>query len=302
MTKDEFAVPGRPSWRDAVAPAGLRRYLPGMSIAASTGQGHTDEELLELAARLAGLASAAILAVRDAGFLVERKSDRSPVTEADRVAEAIILEGLRAATPDVPVVAEEEVCGGHVPTLADRYWLVDPLDGTREFAAGTDSFAVCIGLVEGDRPRLGVVAIPATGEVFGGIVGPDCGPGVAWKQDEAGRRAIAARTPPAQGITVMFSQHYRGDPRLDAFLEGWRVAGVVNCGSAVKFCRLAEGVADLYPRFGRTMEWDTAAAQALLEAAGGRVLDERTGAPLRYGKPGFENGGFAAWGRRGDAT
>ncbi|MFC0408769.1 3'(2'),5'-bisphosphate nucleotidase CysQ family protein [Roseomonas elaeocarpi] len=272
-----------------------------MNIAAGTAQTHTDEELLELAARLATLASAAILAVRDAGFQVERKSDRSPVTEADHAAEAIILEGLRAATPEIPVVAEEEVCGGHVPTLAHRYWLVDPLDGTREFAAGTDSYAVCIGLVEGDRPRLGVVALPATGELFAGIVGAEGGPGVAWKQDAAGRRAIAARTPPAEGITVMFSQHYRGDPRLGSFLAGRRVADVVNCGSAVKFCRLAEGAADLYPRFGRTMEWDTAAPQALLEAAGGRVLDERTGAPLRYGKPEFENGGFTAWGRGGDA-
>ncbi|UFN50048.1 3'(2'),5'-bisphosphate nucleotidase CysQ [Roseomonas sp. OT10] len=257
----------------------------------------TDPELLELAASLARRAADAINAIRAAGFAVERKSDASPVTEADRVAEALIVEGLRAATPDIPVVAEEEVCAGVVTRLAHRYWLVDPLDGTREFAAGRDSFAVCIGLVEGDRPVLGAVAIPPTGEVFGGLVATgDAAGGTAWKEDAAGRRAIAARVPPAEGLTVMFSRHSMGDPRLAPFLEGWTVAEVVNCGSAVKFCRLAEGAADLYPRFGRTMEWDTAAGQALLEAAGGRLLDA-AGQPLRYGKPGFENGAFVAWGR-----
>ena len=256
----------------------------------------TDHELLELAARLARSAAGAILAVRAAGFAVERKSDHSPVTEADRVAEAIILEGLRAAVPEIPVIAEEEVCAGRIPALAHRYWLVDPLDGTREFAQGSDSFAVCVGLVEGDRALLGAVALPATGEVFGGLVAAEGRPALAWKEDAAGRRAIAARTPPEEGITVMFSNHYRDDPCLEPFLAGRRVAKVVNCGSALKFCRLAEGEADLYPRFGRTMEWDTAAAQALLEAAGGRVLD-MAGAPFRYGKPGFENGPFIAWGR-----
>ncbi|MFT8243136.1 3'(2'),5'-bisphosphate nucleotidase CysQ [Roseomonas sp. BN140053] len=254
-----------------------------------------DEELLELAARLARTAAAAIEAVRAAGFAVERKSDASPVTEADRVAEAIITEGLRAATPDIPVIAEEEVAAGVVTALADRYWLVDPLDGTREFAAGRDSYAVCIGLVQGDAPVLGAVAIPPTGEVFGGIVAT----GTAWKEDAAGRRPVAARPPPEAGLVVMFSRHSMNDPRLQPFLGDWRVAEVVNTGAAVKFCRLAEGVADLYPRFGRTMEWDTAAAQALLEAAGGRVLDAASGERLRYGKPGLENDAFVAWGRPG---
>ncbi|MBB5692129.1 3'(2'),5'-bisphosphate nucleotidase CysQ [Muricoccus pecuniae] len=251
----------------------------------------TDEDLLELAATLAERAAHAINAIRAAGFAVERKSDESPVTEADRVAEALIVEGLRAATPDIPVVAEEEVSAGLVTRLADRYWLVDPLDGTREFARGHDSFAVNVGLVRGDRAHLGAVVIPATMEIFGGIAPL----GLAWKRDVGGRRPIRARAIPEEGATVLASRHYSDDPRLDRFLEGRRVAHIEKIGSAVKFCRLAEGAGDLYPRFGRTMEWDTAAPQALLEAAGGRVAGF-DGAPLRYGKPGFENHPFLAQG------
>ena len=252
----------------------------------------TDEDLLELAARLARTAAHAILAVRAAGFAVERKSDASPVTEADRAAEAIIVEGLREAVPTIPVVAEEEVAAGIVPRLGEQYWLVDPLDGTREFAAGLDSFAVCVGLVRGGRAVLGAVAVPVTGELFGGLVVG----GIAWKEAADGaRRRVRARRPPASGLRVMFSRHSAGDPRLEPFLAGRRVAEVVNVGSAVKFCRLAEGAADVYPRFGDTMEWDTAAPQALLEAAGGSVLG-LNGAPLRYGKPGFLNAPFVARG------
>jgi len=251
----------------------------------------TDEDLLDLAAGLAERAAHAINAIRAAGFAVERKSDASPVTEADRVAEALIVEGLRAATPDIPVVAEEEVSAGLVTALGARTWLVDPLDGTREFAAGYDSFAVCVGLVAEGHAHLGAVALPATMEVFAGIAPR----GLAWKRDAGGRRPIRARAVPAEGATVLASRHYSDDPRLDHFLEGRKVARIEKVGSALKFCRLAEGAGDLYPRFGRTMEWDTAAAQALLEAAGGRVTGF-DGAPLRYGKPDFENGPFLAQG------
>lgn len=251
----------------------------------------TDEELLNLAAHLARRAAAAIREIRAAGFAVERKADHSPVTLADRTAEALIVEGLRAATPAIPVVAEEEVAAGHAVALADRYWLVDPLDGTRDFAGGHDSFAVNVGLVQGDRAYLGAVALPATEEVFGGIAPA----GIAWKEDAAGRRPIRARAVPEAGAVVMASRHHGDDPRLDRFLEGRGVAQVHRVGSALKFCRLAEGAADLYPRFGRTMEWDTAAPQALLEAAGGRVAGF-DGAPLRYGKPRYENHPFVASG------
>ena len=255
----------------------------------------TDEDLLALAATLAERAAHAINAIRAAGFAVERKSDESPVTEADRIAEALIVEGLRAATPGIPVVAEEEVAAGLATSLAARYWLVDPLDGTREFAAGYDSFTVNVGLVMGDRAHLGAVAVPATMEIFGGIVPHGLSGGLAWKRDARGQRPIRARAVPPEGATVLASRHYSDDPRLGTFLAGRKVARVENIGSAVKFCRLAEGAGDLYPRFGRTMEWDTAAPQAVLEAAGGSVTTFE-GAPLRYGKPGFENHPFLAQG------
>jgi 3'(2'), 5'-bisphosphate nucleotidase len=252
----------------------------------------TDADLLALATRLARSAAEAILAVRAAGFDVERKGDMSPVTAADRLAEGIILEGLRAAVPEIPVVAEEECAAGVVTRVSDRFWSVDPLDGTREFAAGRDEFTVNIGLVVAGRPHLGVVAIPVTGEVFTGILGQG-----AWKEDAAGHRPIAARTVPPEGMRVMASRHYANDPRLDALLEGRKVAEVVKIGSAVKFCRVAEGAADFYPRFGRTMEWDTAAPEAVLRAAGGRctLFDGET--LLEYGKPGWENPPFLCQGR-----
>lgn len=251
-----------------------------------------DEALLRLAARLALEAGEAILAVRARGFEVLHKADHTPVTEADRAAEAIIAAGLRGAAPDIPVVAEEEYAAGARPAPGPSYWLVDPLDGTREFAAGRNEFTVNIGLVRDGRPVLGAVGIPGYGELFGGIVGAG-----AWRRDTAGRRPIAARRPPPEGMAVMASRHYANDPRIAAFLKDYNVATVTNIGSAVKFCRLAEGVADLYPRFGRTMEWDTAAPQAVLEAAGGRVRTLAEGAELAYGKPGWANPGFVCTGR-----
>ncbi len=253
----------------------------------------TDEDLLELAAGLALKAGEAILAVRARGFDVQRKTDASPVTAADHVAEAVIVAGLRATLPDIPVIAEEEVAGGRITAPSRQYWLVDPLDGTREFAAGHDEFAVNIGLVRDGRAHLGVVGVPALGELFAGIVGQG-----AWKRDAAGQHPVSTRPPPADGLVVLASRYHANNARLDAFLAGRKVARVVNFGSAVKFCRLAEGVADLYPRFGRTMEWDTAAPQALLEAAGGSVCTLE-GSRLLYGKPGWENPHFVCAGRPG---
>ena len=255
----------------------------------------TDDNLLSLATELAKRAGAAILGVRARGFVVETKDDRSPVTEADRAAEAIILAGLLAATPDIPVFAEEEMAAAATPGAGDRpdrYWLVDPLDGTREFARGLDDFTVNIGLVRAGRAVLGAVAVPALGEMFCGIVGVG-----AFKRDRAGERRIAARAAPAAGLAVLASRHYATDPRLAEFLRGRDVATVDHLGSAVKFLRVAEGVADLYPRFGRTMEWDTAAPQAIVEAAGGQVLRADDGAPLRYGRADFANPGFVVTGR-----
>ena len=250
-----------------------------------------DDGLISLAAALALDAGAAILAVRRRGFDVVRKEDRSPVTEADHAAEAIIVAGLREAVPDIPVIAEEEVAAGRITQPTAEYWLVDPLDGTREFAAGNDEFAVNIGLVRNGRPVLGVVAIPAAGELFGGIVGRN-----AWKRAGAIQTTVSARLPPEEGLTVLASRYHGSSTRLDEFLRDKRVAKLINFGSSVKFCRLAEGIADLYPRFGRTMEWDTCAPQAVLEAAGGtvRLMD---GEEFRYGKPGWENPHFVCTGR-----
>ncbi|HEX3574555.1 MAG TPA: 3'(2'),5'-bisphosphate nucleotidase CysQ [Rhodopila sp.] len=266
-----------------------------------------DQGLLDLATELAAQAGATILAIRERGFRVEHKADRSVVTEADHAAEAIILAGLRAALPGCVVVAEEEVAAGKIGAgkigagkigageggaATAEFWLVDPLDGTREFSGGGNDFAVNIGLVRDGRPVLGVVGVPATGAIYGGIVGVG-----AWRQVDGIRSGISARAVPPEGLTVVASRHHGDQAQLDAFLGGRVVAAVVNFGSSLKFCRVAEGLADVYPRFGRTMEWDTCSPQAVLEAAGGSV-ETLDGRPLRYGKAGWDNPHFVCWGRR----
>ena len=250
-----------------------------------------DKALVELAVRLTAAAAAEILAIQSAGFTVQQKLDFSPVTLADQRAERIIVEGLRAAT-GIPVIAEEEVAAGKVVDPGMEYWLVDPLDGTREFAAGRPEFAVNIGLIRNRRAVLGAVANPAAHEIYYGIVGVG-----AWKQSPAGITSISARKAPAEGLTVMASRHYQHDPVLAELLAKYKVASLINIGSALKFCRLAEGLADFYPRLGRTMEWDTAAPQAVLEAAGGST-ETFDGQPLLYGKPRYENPPFLCHGVR----
>lgn len=256
-----------------------------------------DQALLTLAADLARRAGAVILAVRARGYETQRKADHSLVTEADHAAEVVIAEGLRAATPGIPVIAEEEMAAGHVPDDHHTYWLVDPLDGTREFAAGSDEFTVNIGLVRDGRAVLGAVGVPAYGELFGGVLAPDPAGTRAWKRSTAGESRIRARPAPPGGLHVLASRSGARDPRVQGFLASRDVAQMTHMGSALKMVRLAEGAADLYPRFGRTMEWDTAAPQAILEAAGGQVLQLDGSKPLRYGKPGWENPGFVCTGR-----
>lgn len=251
-----------------------------------------DRALLDLAFDLARQAGEVIMQVRARGFETLEKADDSPVTEADHAAEALIVKGLRAACPDIPVVAEEEMAAGHVPRNADTVWVVDPLDGTREFAKRRDDFAVCIGLVRHGAPVLGVVGQPATGALYGGIVGQG-----AWKREGGREHPIATRSPPPEGLSVVASRHYANDPSLAPYLAGRKVADVRHMGSALKFCLVAEGRADLYPRFGPTMEWDTAAAQAVVEAAGGAVRVLEGGATLRYGKPEWRNPPFVCIGR-----
>lgn len=248
--------------------------------------------LLEEMARLAQAAGRAILTVRRAGFVIERKGDASPVTAADRLAETIITEGLRALTPEWPVVAEEAASEGVLPAPSARFWLVDPLDGTREFAAGRDDFCSCIALIEDGQATLGVLEEAARGVTYAGRLGHG-----AWREEAGRRRAIAARLPPPEGLVLLDSQSHRDDAATAAFCAGHSITRTDRLGSALKFARLAEGLADLSARPQATMmEWDVAAGQAVLEAAGGRVLD-MAGSSLRHGKPGYRQGGFVAWGR-----
>lgn len=247
--------------------------------------------LLAAVERLARRAGAAILEVYGRDDLgLRHKDDRSPVTDADVRAESVILDGLRQLDPDVPVVSEEAVAAGHEPVTGERFWLVDPLDGTREFIARNGEFTVNIARIEGGRPVLGVVYAPAQDRLWSGAAG-------LGSQAEAGqaRRIIVCRRPPAAGLVVLTSRAH-GDPlRLERHLAGAPVERVAPMGSSLKFGLIAAGEADHYPRFGRTMEWDTAAGHAVLAAAGGAV-ETLDGQPLRYGKPGFENPDFIARG------
>jgi 3'(2'), 5'-bisphosphate nucleotidase len=238
---------------------------------------------------LARDAGAAILTHYRPGIEVRSKADASPLTAADEEAEEIILAGLRRLTPDIPVVSEEAFARGEIAAQAPpRFWLVDPLDGTKEFLKRNGEFTVNIALVDDGRPRLGVVGAPAMSLTYAGA-----GRGSAGEWRDGSHRPIAVRPAPAEGLTIVASRSHGDAEALDRFLAGRGVAATRQAGSSLKFCLVAAGEADLYPRFGRTMEWDTAAGQAILAAAGGRVrtLD---GAELRYGKPGFENPHFIA--------
>lgn len=236
-------------------------------------------------------AAALVLEHYAAPIAAASKADRSPVTEADRAAEALIEAGLSDLEPRLPIVAEEAVAAGRIPTLApgEPFWLVDPLDGTREFLSRNGEFTVNLGLVAAGEPVLGVVAAPAIGRLWWGVVGRG-----AFTRDGGRERPIRARPRPAGGLVAVASRSHR-DPETDAWLAAHDVVETVSAGSSLKLCLLAEGRADVYPRFGRTMEWDIAAGHAVLAAAGGRVVT-LDGAPLRYGKPGFANPAFIAWG------
>jgi 3'(2'), 5'-bisphosphate nucleotidase len=253
-------------------------------------------DLLDSVASVVLAAGRIVMEVYGSDFAISAKDDASPVTEADERAEALITPALQALLPGVAVVGEEAASAGlaqAAETLASRFWLVDPLDGTREFIGRNCEFTVNVALVEDGRPVLGVVLAPALGRLYLGARG--LGAFMQLGEDHQSRRPIACRQPPAEGLTVLASRSHADRSALDAFLAPYRVAQFVSAGSSLKLCRLAEGQADLYPRLGRTMEWDIAAGQAVLEAAGGQVKDLQ-GLPLRHGKPGFENPDFVASG------
>ncbi len=223
--------------------------------------------------------------------VVKTKDDSSPVTLADEAAEKHILAALKTLTPDVPVVAEESVAAGTMPDISQGvFWLVDPLDGTKEFISRNGEFTVNIALVMNNNPVLGVVHAPVIGRTFYGA--EDKG---ACCLEEGKTNPIATRPVPADGVVVVASRSHGASEELDVFLRSLEVASTSQTGSSLKFCLVAAGEADIYPRFGRTMEWDTAAGQAVLMAAGGRV-ETTAGELLLYGKEKLENPHFIAYG------
>ena len=257
--------------------------------------------LLALFERAALEAGEAIIAVCRAGAHVTLKSDCSPVTEADQRAEDIILKHLRAAYPDIPIIAEEAVAAGDIPdTEGQPFFLVDPLDGTREFIAQSKEYTVNIALIEKGVPTAGIVYAPALGIAFTGAEGQAEKLRIDDDFKVVERSAIATRSCGNAVVAVMSRSH--NSPETEAYLREHGFSDTRSVGSSLKFCLLAEGDADVYPRFSRTMEWDTAAGDAVLRAAGGITLG-LDGKPLRYCKTrqpldcAFANPHFIAWGR-----
>ncbi|MGD9806477.1 MAG: 3'(2'),5'-bisphosphate nucleotidase CysQ [Hyphomicrobiaceae bacterium] len=262
------------------------------------------ERLVEIAGRLIDpvlMAGAVEMRHYEAGVAVETKADESPVTAADREAEAILLTALAEIAPDIPVIAEEAVSDGRVPAIGRTFFLVDPLDGTREFINKRGEFTVNVALIEDGQPVLGIVYAPAVGELYATLE-----PGVAsfarLTPGSSERRASDCAFQPIQvrvpglGLTAVASRSHKS-PETEAFLERYTIAERRDSGSSLKFCTVARGEADIYPRLAPTMEWDIAAGHAVLVAAGGAVTTP-DGGPLRYGKTdsGFRNGYFVAWG------
>lgn len=254
-------------------------------------------------ARLAVEAGRLIMQHYEAPTATREKADKSPVTDADEAAEHLILQGLARLAPGIPVVSEEAAAAGFIPDVDTTFFLVDPLDGTKEFIARNGEFTVNIALIEHGRPILGAVYAPAFARLFSGAahgahewqwpVADD-----AAHLDLASARRIAARPSPANPIGLWSRSH--GKYREDEYRNLYNVGPVRICGSSLKFCLIAAAEADIYPRHGTTMEWDTAAGQAVLEAAGGSVSD-LFGKTLGYGKAGekYANPSFVARGRSG---
>lgn len=255
----------------------------------------TQSELLAAVVKLAARAGDAILSVYGEQFEVTHKADQSPLTVADLRAHEIISQGLRALTPEVPVLSEEASDISFEQRQAwTRYWLVDPLDGTKEFVSRNGEFTVNIALIENHVPVLGVVHVPVTSTTYTGTTG-----GGAFRQiDGQSPEPLRVRAPVGSPLRIVGSRSHRGDT-LDQYLPKLGPYELIAVGSSLKFCLVAEGSADFYPRFGPTSEWDTAAAQAVVEAAGGAVV-KTNGEQLRYNtKADLLNPHFLVFGDRG---
>ncbi|MDB5495931.1 MAG: cysQ [Phenylobacterium sp.] len=242
-------------------------------------------EICEAAARL-------ILPLWRSGLAVTHKADESPVTEADHRAEALILEALRARFPDVPIISEEDAAEFGTPdAIGPRFFLVDPLDGTKAFVRGDPNFTVNIGLIQDGRPVAGAVAAPPTGEVWFTSAGK------ALKRIDGGAAHPVRVRPWPAGEALVLISHTMKEETIQALASQYGFDRREAMDSSIKLCRIAEGAADIYPRHGTTMEWDIAAGHAVLEAAGGRVTTPE-GQPFAYGKAneGFKNGWFVARG------
>lgn len=251
----------------------------------------TNKELLEALIDPVRDACRVIQSIRASGITTTQKSDASPVTQADQAAEDIIFATLQKLTPNLPRVGEEAFSLGFVPEdCGSTFWLIDPIDGTRDFIAGGTSYTVNIALVSHYAPVLGIVATPADGRIWLGAVDVPA----EMITPDGTRAKIAARARPAKPVVMMSRSHLDDETR--AYVATLGDVEPFNIGSSLKFCVIAEGKADIYPRFGPTSEWDTAAGHAVLLSAGGKVSNP-DGSPFTYGKQGFLNGPFIATGR-----
>jgi len=240
--------------------------------------------------KIADVASVKVMSIYMTDFKVDYKADESPITAADIASHNVIVEGLRNLSQDIPILSEE---GAEIPWSErkhwQRFWLIDPIDGTKDFTQRTGEFTVNIALIENGEPILGVVTAPALKEAYWGLRGEG-----AYKRDNTGHVQRISVAPPGEAKRVVASKNYLNED-TKAFIDKLGAHELVQAGSSLKFCKIAEGHADIYPRLAPTCEWDTGAAHAVLLAAGGKV-ETLEGKPLQYGKEDVLNPHFVASG------
>lgn len=254
------------------------------------------DELALAMGQLCSDAAVPVMEIYASNFEVRFKGDNSPVSAADEAAEKVILEGLKSILPDVPVIAEESYCQQTAPEVGSRFLLVDPVDGTREFIKRNGEFTINIALVEDGIPVVGAVFAPAIGKLFtGGDTANIFSVLAGDRIERSAGEAMRGRPRPEMGLTAVTSRSHQDEETLK-FLDELAVDQAISAGSSLKFCILAQGLADVYPRFGPTKEWDVAAGHAVLRAAGGDMTLP-CGGPFPYGKQAeaYLNGAFIAW-------